>query len=92
MKPEIKPGLAVFSQKGRDKGRPFVVLFEMDADFVAICDGRTHPPEKPKKKRRKHLKPIGREFPELVALFKQNRLTRGDLNKALEPLASATDR
>jgi ribosomal protein L14E/L6E/L27E len=86
MKPEIKPGIVVFSQKGRDKGRLFVVLYQMDADFVSICDGLTHPIEKPKKKRRKHVKPIGFEFPELIKLYEQNRLQNSDVKKALKPL------
>jgi hypothetical protein len=53
---------------------------------VSICDGLTHPIEKPKKKRRKHVKPIGFEIPELIKLYEQNRLQNSDVKKALKPL------
>ncbi len=43
MKPEIKPGLVVISRMGRDKNRVFVVLYEVDADFVMVADGRNRP-------------------------------------------------
>jgi hypothetical protein len=64
----------------------FVVLYELDADFVSICDGLTHPIERPKKKRLKHLKPIGHELPEIIKLYEQNRLKNSDVKKALKPL------
>ena len=89
MKPEIQPGIVVFSQKGRDKGRLFVVLYQMDADFVAICDGRTHPLEKPKKKRRKHLRPVGRDLPDLIALFDKRQLKDSDVRSALSLVQSS---
>ncbi len=88
MKPSVRKGIVVKSQKGRDKGRLFVVLYEMDADFVMICDGKTHPIAHMKKKRRKHLMPLGYELPEIVSLFDKNQLKNSDVNKALTVILS----
>lgn len=83
MKPEVRKGIVVKSQKGRDKGRLFVVLYEMDADFVMICDGKTHPLAHLKKKRRKHLLPQGMELPEIVSMYEKGALKDSDVKKAL---------
>ncbi|MDD4081479.1 MAG: KOW domain-containing RNA-binding protein [Eubacteriales bacterium] len=86
MKPEIKPGLVVISRMGRDKGRRFVVLYEVDADFVLVADGRNRGPSRPKRKRRKHLQATRHEFPEIIALLDQGKLTDHDLRNALDRL------
>ena len=83
MKPSVQKGIVAKSQKGRDKGRLFVVLYEMDADFVMICDGTTHPLEHLKKKRRKHLLPIGADLPDIIEKYEANRLLDSDVRKAL---------
>ena len=67
MKPPILPGYVVFSKKGRDKGRYFVVLYSLDADFVMIANGDLRKLDRLKKKRRKHLKPTGSVAEELRA-------------------------
>jgi ribosomal protein L14E/L6E/L27E len=74
---------------GRDKGRLCVVLYEMDADFVWITDGRTHPVDHPKKKRRKHLMTVGYELPEIISLYEQKVLKDSDVRKALIAIAEA---
>ena len=66
MKPEIQPGRVVFSKKGRDKGRYFVVLYMVDADFVMMTDGDTRKLDHQKKKRRKHLCACPFEAPALL--------------------------
>ena len=43
------PGCVVKSLAGRDAGRMFVVIREIDADFVLISDGDTRPLDRPKK-------------------------------------------
>ena len=88
MKAPVKQGIAVIPKMGRDKGRLCVVLYEMDADFVWIADGRTHTIDRPKKKRRKHLMPVGYELPEIISLYEQKRLTDSDLRRTLEKIAS----
>ena len=44
---------------GRDEGRSFVVIQEVDSDFVLLADGRLRTMDHLKKKRRKHLQTTG---------------------------------
>lgn len=83
MKPQLAKGFVAISQKGRDKGRVYVVLYEMDADFVMVANGASRPVDRPKKKRRKHLVCTSRELPGILALYEQGRLQDSDLRKAL---------
>ena len=86
MKPSILPGIVVFSKKGRDKGRYFVVLYTLDAEFVMMADGDTRKLDHMKKKRRKHLAACPHEFPELLMLQEKGQLKDSDIRKALYPL------
>ena len=51
----MKAGQIVQAEAGRDKGRFFVIV-ETDGKFALICDGKTRPVERPKKKKLIHLK------------------------------------
>ncbi len=51
----FEPGRIVFSRKGRDKGRYFVVLYAVDDHHVMIADGCLRKVEHPKKKKVIHL-------------------------------------
>ena len=84
MKAEIKPGLVVISRMGRDKNRVYVVLCEVDADFVMVADGRSRLLAHPKRKRRKHLMATGQEFPALIDKSLTGKLTDHDLRTALD--------
>ena len=53
-------GSVVTSRAGRDAGRPFLVVRELDQDYVLIADGGLRTMDRPKKKKRRHLKPTGR--------------------------------
>ena len=55
----IEVGSVVISKAGRDQGRAFLVMEEVDADFVMIANGALRKLDRLKKKRRKHLKPTG---------------------------------
>ncbi|MHC1785842.1 MAG: RNA-binding protein [Christensenellales bacterium] len=83
MKPPIQKGFVAISQKGRDKGRAFMVLYEMDAEFVMVANGDSRPVGHPKKKRRKHLVSTSRELPGILSLYEQGRLQDSDLRRAL---------
>ncbi|MGI6172690.1 MAG: RNA-binding protein [Christensenellales bacterium] len=48
-------GRVVVSKAGRDEGRRFVVIEEIDGDFVRIANGLLRTMGRPKKKRRRHL-------------------------------------
>ena len=55
----IEAGAVVISRMGRDEGRSFVVIQEVDEDFVLLADGKLRTMDHLKKKRRKHLKTTG---------------------------------
>ena len=83
MKAEIIRGSVVLSKKGRDKGRVFVVLYILGADYVMICDGDLRTKDHPKKKKRLHLTPTAYECQELTGLYDAGRLKDSDVRKAL---------
>ncbi len=62
----IEVGSIVLSLAGRDQGRLFVVIQELDSDFVMVADGGLRGMNRLKKKRRKHLKPTGNVVSELA--------------------------
>ena len=82
----IEPGRVVFSKKGRDKGRYFVVLYTVDAEFVMVGDGETRKLGHLKKKRRKHLTACPYEAPELAALYEKDQLKDSDIRHVLYPI------
>ena len=55
----IEVGAVVVSKMGRDEGRRFLVVREVDSDFVLLADGKLRTMDHLKKKRRKHLKTTG---------------------------------
>lgn len=85
MKAAIEAGSVVISKKGRDKGRVFVVLYSLDAEFVMLTDGDTRKLDHLKKKKRMHLasKPVA--MPQLLELYAQKRLKDSDVRTALAP-------
>lgn len=56
---EITVGTVVVSTAGHDKGTVFAVMGFADGAHALIADGKLRKIEKPKKKKRKHLKQIG---------------------------------
>ena len=69
----IEVGSIVRSLAGRDQGRLFVVIQELDSDFVTVANGKLRGMDRLKKKRRKHLKPTGSVVQEL-----RDRLAAGE--------------
>jgi ribosomal protein L14E/L6E/L27E len=61
------------SKAGHDKGRLYVVVGQED-DFVYLSDGRLKGPDRPKKKRRKHIQPINAQVEDSL----QERLRAGE--------------
>ena len=55
----VEVGSIVTSRAGRDTGRPFLVIRELDQEYVLIADGGLRTMDRPKKKKRRHLKTIG---------------------------------
>ena len=69
----IEIGCVVRSMAGRDQGRLFVVVQEVDPDFVMVANGALRGMDRLKKKRRKHLKRTGGVVEEL-----RDRLAKGE--------------
>ena len=64
---DIKIGQRVFSKRGRDKGKAFVVL-SVEGEYVFLADGRLRPLSKAKKKKLRHIQPTKREIGETGGL------------------------
>ena len=56
-------GQFAVSKAGHDKGSLYVIVAQA-GEFVFLCDGKTKTPEKPKKKKLKHIQPIKRTVEE----------------------------
>lgn len=65
-------GTVVLSKAGHDKDKLFVVIEVCDSDYVMIADGKTRTLAKPKRKKIKHLKPIGVELDDIAAQLSGN--------------------
>lgn len=48
-------GKLVLSKAGRDKNHLYIVIGEVDEEYVFLSNGSTKPVSKPKKKKLKHL-------------------------------------
>lgn len=68
----------VISTAGHDKGGVFAVVGPMLGDYALIADGKVRKLEKPKKKKLKHLKFIGKLEHEIPMLT--NRQLKRTLN------------
>jgi len=68
----IEVGSIVISKAGRDMGRPFLVVQEIDENFVLVADGKLRTMDRLKTKRRKHLRPTGE-----VVQDARDRLSQG---------------
>ena len=56
---DIKERAVVLSTAGHDKGGIFAVIGFTHGEYALIADGKVRKLEKPKKKKLKHLEPIG---------------------------------
>ena len=72
-------GQFVTSRAGHDKGTLYVVMAE-EGDFVYLSDGRLKHPDKPKKKRRKHIQLINAQVEEPL----KTKLFAGDVVRSEE--------
>lgn len=81
----IRPGDIVISKAGRDKGRPLIVLENIDENFVLLVDGDLRPLEKPKRKKLLHLQRTNRTTEKLdeARASKNNALLRKELQRLM---------
>lgn len=78
-------GKVVHSKSGRDKGKYFIIISIIDAEYVYISDGDLRKIDKPKKKKLKHL-----GFTNLVAeeireaILSDGRISNSKIRKFLQ--------
>lgn len=65
-------GQIVYSIRGRDSGRFYVVVEKVDSDFVKIADGKLRRVKSPKLKKIKHLKTRGEVLEKISEKLKSN--------------------
>ena len=82
----MEVGQIVFSKRGRDKGRAFVIM-SADREYVFLVDGQMRPLNKPKKKKVKHIQPTN-TVTKLQQVPKEN-LKNADIRKWLLSFLSA---
>ena len=58
-------GQFAVSKAGHDKGALYVIVAQ-EGEFAFLCDGRAKTPKNPKKKRLKHIQPVGRTVEETM--------------------------
>lgn len=83
---EITTDSVVLSLAGHDKGGVFAVVGTAGSQFALIADGRRRKVEKPKRKKLRHLLPVGRLEP-LQTGVRSNR----SLRRALQVFPVAGD-
>lgn len=67
-----------FVLAGHDKGKIFYIVDEDDA-YVYLADGRLRPIDKPKKKKKKHIRPIKSPLP-----VKAEQVNNSEIIKAIK--------
>ena len=85
-------GRIVQSTQGRDRGGYFLILENLGDGTVTIADGKTHPLNRPKKKKTMHLhaKPIVVDFETIRP--EGGKVQDSDLRRALEQNGFAVER
>lgn len=78
-------GKVVHSKSGRDKGKYFIVIGIIDAEYVYISDGDLRKIEKPKKKKIKHLGFTNLMADEIrEAILSDGRISNSKIRKFLQ--------
>lgn len=90
MSVEVTVGDLVVSRAGRDKGRPFVVL-TCEEGFVYLVDGDLRRLEKPKKKKRMHVKPYPKKGSCRMVFPEGRPLCDADIRKHIAAVTAADE-
>ena len=73
----------VLALKGRDSGKVFLVV-GLEGDYALIADGRGRRLEKPKKKKLRHLHPVGKSGVRISEKLRTGqKVTNSDIRKEL---------
>lgn len=89
MEDNFNVGDIVLSKAGRDSGRYYVVVSQIE-NFVFICDGDLHKSDKPKKKKMKHVSATGSRS-EYIAekIAEDSKVTNTELRRAIQEFEDA---
>lgn len=74
-------GKIVYSKRGRDKGRLFIIVGVIDDRLVGLADGDLRRIENPKIKNIKHLQFTGKKAEEIAAIIKSGQTPRNHVLK-----------
>ncbi len=88
---DITKGQVVYSKAGRDKGKSFVV-FECEAPYVYLVDGKTRRLENPKRKKELHIQKthyVDMTINELLENGK--RITNAEIRKSIDQFIQMDD-
>ena len=81
---DFRDGNIVLSKAGRDKGKYFIVLKVVDADYVLIADGSLRKVDNPKLKKCKHLENTGKTSERVCEKLSEGlRVTNPELHREL---------
>jgi len=84
-------GRVVRSNKGRDKNKIFLVVDEIDEDYVLICDGSLRKTDNPKKKKIKHISKLNIISEELkYRVVHKKKINNAFIRRELERLGVRT--
>ena len=84
---EIDRSSLIVSKAGRDKGQLFFVI-DADEQYVYLADGKSRKLEKPKRKKRKHVRKVLRsETRVAVKLLSGDKVLNGELRRDLASLS-----
>jgi len=80
-------GRVVLAKAGRDKGKLFVVVGQLDQEYVLIANGTNRSIDKPKKKKLKHVD-IRPNYLDNIRekLLKRQKVLDAEIRKSLENL------
>lgn len=69
---EDRLGRIVYSKKGRDQGKIFIIVKVINDQYVIVADGDFHKIESPKRKNIRHVQFTNLVDHELVEMFRKN--------------------
>lgn len=78
-------GCIVNSVAGRDAGKNYVI-FQTDAEYVYLVDGKIRTIDRPKKKKKKHVRLLDLKDPNLTEKLISGTVKNEDIKRAIKLL------
>lgn len=91
MSEEYVLGQVVFSNCGRDKGRPFVIV-SIEVGYLHVVDGMLRKIERPKLKKVRHIQKTNTRIEWIKQKIIEETLTDADVRRALKDYLEKTSR